>query len=274
MTLWVPYGLVQHRRARRPPPPSPASHFWEGVYKDLESVPRWGEGYASATWKERTRRWTEGALRAHREQAAMPAEVMGEHRSLVTLASIIAPPDRSLTVLDFGGGTGLPFVHLVDSVARADRVQYEVIDIESLCAIGRALFRDDGRVRFHSDFPDLTTVDIVYSSSSLQYIADYPGVVRRLMDYAPRYLLLAELPMDSGIPTYASAQRNIEGSSIPTWFFSLDEIVGLVTERGYELASDFRSEWVHDQSNFPESHRPRNKHTLLFARARSANVPE
>lgn len=266
----TPFGLIELRRRQiqwANPMQIAPQFFWEGVYDEFANVPVSGEGFSSKTWVERSERWTRAVIRAHQEKGPMPLEVMSEHKILVTLAWLLAREQKSLTILDFGGGMGMAYVYLIDSATSIPHLAYHVVELENLCRIGRALFENDSRIEFHSELPQVpTAVDIIYISTALQYASDYRGLLGSLIRYRPKYFLLTSLPSDVGIPTYASAQVNIEGSRIATWFFSLEEIVDLFTNGGYELVLDIKAEWGYDQSNFPESHRLRNGHTLLLTR--------
>ncbi|HET9956226.1 MAG TPA: hypothetical protein VFQ61_17080, partial [Polyangiaceae bacterium] len=117
------------------------------------------------------------------------------------------------------------------------------------------IFADDQRIEFHEDVSAVPTADIVFMSGVLQYIEDYPGVLRDLTErFHPRLFVLTLLPTGS-FPTFASAQVNLEGSTMPAWFFNEAALLDQFGALGYELVLRGAATLEFDMSDFDPAHR-------------------
>jgi putative methyltransferase (TIGR04325 family) len=238
----VPVGLLDlyHRLRRRSDDEPP--FIWEGVFERLADVPVRGGGYGSERWVMWVRGLTQKILDAHQRNGPMPrdieATVTSEHRTFLAMAGVIAGMRGAVTVLDLGGALGSGYVYLIDSLPRERRVAYHVVELARLCEEGARLFAADPRITFHSTLPPVRDVDIVYVNGALQHFADYTGTIQTLAAYQAPVILYTDLPAGD-IPTFATAQMNIDGS-VGTWFFNLDEIVVLMTP--FELRARARRE--------------------------------
>ena len=238
---------------------------WTGVYAHRGDVPQHGGGYTSAELARRTRTDTERLLQATRGMT-VPHWEGGVHTLLALAASLAAPRARSVRVLDFGGGMGVGFIHLVSSLRRPCEVEYHVVETPAMCDGGRDLFRADPRIHFHSELPSrLPELHMVYVSSALQYVDDYAGLLHRLSAYRANFILLTNFSAGR-IPTYATSQRNMKGSVVPYWFFNADEITELLRGDGYSLDFSSLVDREYDRRNFPAQYRLTHMCNLLFSR--------
>jgi len=253
-----PIVLDVYRRFRHPP-------TWAGVYPRIGAVP-------AGDPASRVRGWRKSAIDP-RVYDRLPAEVVQEYDYLGVLAAVVCRQHAgALTVVDFGGGLGVCYVHLLRTLRDCQRLEYHVIDLPWACDEGARLFAGDARVRFHPSWPELPAdVDIVHALSSLQYVEDYPAVLRRLCAVQAGYLLLADLHTGD-FPTYASAQLNVPGTVFPLWFVNRAELIGLVRDGGYDLVFDSLMPDRKDQRNFPRHFRlyDGRRRVMLFARSRPA----
>ena len=76
-------------------------------------------------------------------------------------------------------------------------------------------------------------LNLIYSSSAIQYVEDWRGILESLAAYGAKYLLLSDV-FAGDIPGFVTLQ-NYYGSRIPHWFINLDELVSVAAENGYEL---------------------------------------
>jgi putative methyltransferase (TIGR04325 family) len=236
------------------------------VYRTFADVPTHGAGHEGEHWVGSTRAYTHATMLAMAAGSAI--EPLGEdHALLPLLVAATALQQRAIHVLDFGGGMGISFLHLRRAVSSAIRVRYTVIETEPVCAAARGLYAMDDRIAFVSELPaSLEPVDIVYVRSALQYVEDYATLLRRLVSYGPRHVLLAALAAGD-IPTFASAQINLEGSVIPYWFHGVDGIAAILAEEGYGLVVRTPSDYsFRHRMDVPRSHRLDRGVNLVFRR--------
>jgi len=182
------------------------------------------------------------------------------------LVSVASSGREKLRILDFGGGMGVSYFHVIQAIPTTDFVDYTIVETGPVCETARGFFPGDSQIHFAAKLPAPgVRFDIVYLNSSLQYIEDYPGLIRQLVAYAPSYFLFVRLSAGAN-PTYATAQVNVRGSKIPYWFINLSEIVSLMTSSGYALVFKSASEDELNQGNFPAEYRIEHPCNLLFKR--------
>lgn len=244
-------------------------YVWEGVYRHYRDVPRSGAGYDSDRLVKDTIAHARTLLAACQEPHTIPTRVTSEHSLLPLLVSVICQGSSGVRVLDFGGGMGAAYVHVVHSVLSCGVVDYHVVDTAVVSQAGARLFGNDRRVHFHDSLPDhVDGLDIVHVSSALQYIEDYAGLLRRLCAYRPRYVLFVKLS-SGDMPTYATAQRNLPGTTLPYWLINVHEIIALMSESGYSLIFKGALEKDYNQDNFPAEYRLGRACNLLFSRSKA-----
>lgn len=181
-----------------------------------------------------------------------------------------------MSILDYGGALGNTYVSLLRGVNSSSIGKYTVKELDAVCAAGKEEFSDDKRIDFVTEIPD-GPHDIVYLGSTIQYESDWKSVLAEIAEAASRYVLITDLPAGEN-PTYASAQKYYT-SSIPCWFFNLDEFVQVSEAEGLSLlsSSEFYSNILsrynyYPQSNFPLAYRVGRAKTILLAKS-SGNTP-
>jgi putative methyltransferase (TIGR04325 family) len=235
-------------------------YIWEGIYQNYRDVPVSGEGFDSETWISTTYAYTEALLNNKSLGGT------GEYAMLPLLTSLVRNNLGYLTILDFGGGMGIQYIHLTRSLPEVHVLQYHVVEGQRVCEPGSKLFAGNSRVHFCASLPkDLPQVDIVFIRSVLQYIDDYKGLLSQLVEYRPQFFLFVDLAAGKN-PTYETAQNNVRGSVIPYQFINVREILELMAGLGYKLIFHGLQDRELDQSNFPEAYRLGHACNLLFAR--------
>jgi putative methyltransferase (TIGR04325 family) len=262
---WIPPALVdwylafKHGRQHQ-------GWIWHGVYENYRDVPVSGPGFDSETWVHDV---YADAVASLRSEAFVGA---GDLALLPFLSALVSYDQDQLAILDFGGGMGIEYLHVVRSLPQGRPLQYYVVEKQSICEAASKLFAGDSRIHFCDSLPEsLQHVDIVHTRSSLQYIEDYRGLISRLAEYRPRFFLFVDLIAGRN-PTYATAQQNVRGSVIACWFFNVGEILDLMTGLGYRLVFQGKQDRELDQRNLPESYRLERACNLLFARQPLATV--
>ena len=235
-------------------------HIWEGIYQNYRDVPSSGEGFDSEIWVNATYAYTEAFLRKQ------SLESSGDYALLPFLASMVKNDQGHLSILDFGGGMGIEYIHLTRSLPKDRALRYFVVEGQRVCEAGSKLFAGDSHIQFCASLPkDLPQVDIIYIRSALQYIEDYGGLLSQLVEYQPKYFLFVDLVAGRN-PTYATAQKNVRGTIIPYWFINVKEILALMSGLGYKLIFQGMQDRELDQNNFPKDYRLGHACNLLFAR--------
>lgn len=240
--------------------------IWEGVYPSFADVPGTGPGMNGSTWVnsclEKAKR-----LRDLSEQTgyALPREGV---LSLVTATTLAG--QKSVRVLDFGGGIGFAYYGLRACLPAAAQLLLEVVDLPAICSTGRSFFRDKTDISFHESIDYLDHgPDIIHLGSALQYISDWKGLLGSLAAMQPRWIILTDI-LAGTIPTYASAQ-NYYDSRIPVWFFNESEVIQTVQDLGYTIS--YRADCLSPilgktgaapQDNFPEHLRAGMPLNMLF----------
>ena len=149
-------------------------HHWEGIYSHFRDVPRFGSGFESSYWVQRSRSRTKATISA----ASNGTSVQGQHALLPLLISIAGVGSEKLRVLDFGGGMGVSYFHVVQTLPHTDFVDYTIVETGAVCESAKELFPGDSKVHFVSELPGPDMhFDIVHVNSSLQYVEDYAGLI-------------------------------------------------------------------------------------------------
>jgi putative methyltransferase (TIGR04325 family) len=265
---WIPPVLLDWYRSSRG---KRRGFAWEGVYRHYRDVPARGSGFASEHWIKETLAYTRSLMYPSEGLVQDQAGIFREESFLALLISIHAAVGiKTVRVVDFGGGMGNAYIHFRNNSVIGSNVEYHIVENEPVCDAGRDLLLDDPRVHFHSSLPaGLTGVDIVYICSALQYIEDYPGLLKALCAYRPKYFLFVKLSAGD-IPTYATEQRNLPGIVLPYWFLNAGEIRRIMEENGFRLIYRCLQDREYDQGNFPPECRLGRAWNLLFEGASDA----
>lgn len=152
-----------------------------------------GDGFSSPISLERTRTTTKHALEM--AETALGSLFLQSDTQLLATLVVRSPSDGPVKILDFGGGMGIGYVHLAQAVTAPSNIAYHVIDNATVCSEGRRLLAEQRNVTFDEHLPPAGEVfDIVYASSSIQYVDDLEAVLTRFTSYKPRSILLADVP--------------------------------------------------------------------------------
>jgi len=239
---------------------------WEGIYTNLREVPTEGEGLDGDIWAEIVERETREAAKEIMTGGTTPALLSGYDSLLPLLVSVVAHKNKKIRILDFGGGAGVDYLYLKAAVSRTDDIEFHVVESDKNCQRGRLIHGNDLRITFHQSLPErISAFDIVHMDSVLQYIEDYPLLLKTLCGYRPEYFLFVRLSAGN-IPTYVAKQINVPGISCPYRFINIDDLIRVMNECGYALAFKSAGDREHKQGNFPAKYRVGRACNLLFIR--------
>lgn len=236
---------------------------WQGVYPHRRDVPTENNSYDDTIEVQKHYDRTRAGLNlAYAEK--LPCL---HHEVLAIVAAITGAATGSVSVLDFGGAVGSGYVELLGTLPKSVAIRYHIVDLPKMVAAGRQLFVDDPRVTFHTSLPTLdSALDIVYTSSVIQYVDDYRMLLRQLALVKATFILLAQLAAGN-IPTFAAKQMNLEEKILAYWFLNRDEVIDALTETGYQLVYEGLGDQEYDQSNFSDTHRIAKMRNMLFRRS-------
>jgi putative methyltransferase (TIGR04325 family) len=247
-------------------------HIWEGIYSSFVEAGGSTRVFHEPLWVERC---TEKALRLleqARGSGFTPVTGATHEYCLPVIAATLQARRSPLRILDFGGSVGFSVPSVVSALGDPAAVEIHIVDNEKICEAGRKVFAGDPRVTFQTSPPAGVRFDLVHCGSSIQYVEDWPALVRELVSTEPELLVFDDLPAGE-VPTFVSLQAYY-GKKIPHWFFDVREFARTVTAvTGYRLC--YRSRYVgtflgktgpFPMENFPEDHRIENAYNLAFAR--------
>jgi putative methyltransferase (TIGR04325 family) len=249
---------------------------WEGVFPSFDAAPSVGPGFDG---REAQTRGLHAARDAASQLAANePLDYSLRQRNalLPTVVAMLLAGRNRIGVLDFGGGFGTGYMVLASAGgALTNRVEYQVVEVDGVCRLGRELFAGKQGPTFQSSLPDHGSFDVVHTASALQYIADWRSVVARLAGYGALYLVFADCFVGR-FPSYVTLQ-NYYGSHIRHWFLNFQEFSDEVGRHGYTLAlrldCDARILGQYGplpMDNFPQDLRLTHSAHLLFRKLESA----
>jgi putative methyltransferase (TIGR04325 family) len=249
----------------------PGFKVWDGVYASFAEAPAVGPGFDGSIWRDRSLQAARETIERAQNGEPLDYSLRQRNALLPTLAATILVEQPRVRILDFGGGLGTGFVVLTSMLREAaGRIDYSVVEVDSICRTGREIFAGGGPA-FHSIIPAETALDIVHAASVMQYIENWQSVVARLAAYCAPYLSLADIFIGD-FKTYATLQ-SYYGSRIRHWFFNADDFIGEVERNGYSLvlrshcdAKILGKYGPLPMDNFPPELRLANTSNLLFRR--------
>lgn len=213
----------------------PPRFIWEGTYRSFEdaAADACGTGFSSETHRNRSLAVARECLTAMK--AGKPIPQIHKQRTVLlpaVVATLLGTRER-LRILDFGGGLGIGYLTLLEAVSRAaERIDYRIVEVASVVDEGRRLFGDT--VAYVETLPAEGSFDLVYTSSAMQYVEDWPRLVASLAAYRADSILLSDV-FAGAIPTFVTLQ-NYYGSRIRHWFLNLDDLLEAFSRTGYTLA--------------------------------------
>ena len=184
-----------------------------------------------------------GLLGVDRNATAVSEQNRVAHGLITAFSYVLARAARGkdeIAVLDWGGGLG-NYSQIARAALPEMRFLYTVHDLPPFCAAGRDVFPD---VVFNADRERVLArkYDVVFASSSIQYLRDWRNDIARIARSADPWLYVTRLAMVRSVPTFVVVQRpHAYGydTEYLSWIFNRDEFIahigscGLVPEREF-----------------------------------------
>jgi putative methyltransferase (TIGR04325 family) len=163
------------------------------------------------------------------------------------LSAVAARKNGEVRVLDFGGGVGVNYVNLRAGLPQGVAIHYDIVD----SAANRGRWEKHSlrmpECRYHDEIPhDTTLYDIVFASSTLQYVQEWKAVLSAIANKTSGWLVLPRLPITTG-KTFIARQniRFLNGphagksaGSAPHWFVNRQELLDILSGVGHHLVHD------------------------------------
>lgn len=242
-------------------------HIWEGIYPDFQSAvtDAKGAGFSGEVYRTRSLAAAAECLAALTSVQPIPAFHKQRSTHLPLTVAMMLGVKKHVNILDFGGGLGIGYMTLAESVsADLDRIEYTIVDLPEVCQSGLDLHA--GRaITYTSELPACAKFDLIHAASSFQYVEHWQDLLAKFAALRPEYILFSDVFAGS-ISSYVTLQNYYE-SKIPHWFLNLDELLDSFTSNRYRLAMKsfatsrrLDAEDILPMTNFPED--LRLTHTL------------
>jgi putative methyltransferase (TIGR04325 family) len=248
-------------------------NVWEGLYASFAEASAVGPGFEGPIWRDRSEQAARDAIAISQTDEPLDYSLRQRNAHLPLLTATVLSDRGSARILDFGGGLGTGFVILAKSLAaHIDRINYSVVEVESICHVGAPLFTDRKRPLFYTNLPANAQFDIVHAASVIQYVENWQALIASLASYGARYLSLGDIYIGD-FSSFVTLQ-NYYGSRIPHWFLNKHEFISEVEGKwGYKLIlrtdCEMKVLGVHGplpMDNFPKRLRIRHGSNLVFAK--------
>jgi putative methyltransferase (TIGR04325 family) len=198
--------------------------IWENIYSSFAQIENIGDGFNSKQWIQSLE---EKLLAALNNQ-----NYKNMQNGLIEIV-IAMQNKQNISCLDFGGGAGLAYLSLVNSICEPKNIFYTVVDSAKSCEIANKYLHQYKNLIFSDTLPNEKSYDIVYSSSAIQYIDDWQGVLKKLASYNPEYLVFNDF-VGCDNPSFITHQ-NYYDSKLPYRFYNLGEFVNFLQSLNYKL---------------------------------------
>jgi putative methyltransferase (TIGR04325 family) len=211
--------------------------IWQNSFLDFQTANKHkvGPGFSGSVYLERSLQAAEESLQSLKSGQQVPYFHKQRNVHLPIVASMLLNQgDRKIRILDFGGGLGIAYMALVESIPKlVNRVEYYIVENPAVCEIGESLFKSNLNISFSRKIPNNLKVDLIYSSSCIQYIEFWDETLIELCNLGARHILFSDF-FSSNSKSFVSLQNYYE-SKIPHWFINLDDFLKITTSYGYEL---------------------------------------
>ena len=209
--------------------------IWEGNYSDFQSAvaDAKGAGFNGEIYRTRSLQAATECLAALKSDRPIPAFHKQRSTHLPLTVAMMLGNKKQLNILDFGGGLGIGYMTLVESIpADLNKIKYTIVEVPEVCQIGMEL-HSSGEITYKTDLPTDAKFDLIHAASSLQYIEHWQGLFAKFATLKPEYILLSDV-FAGAIKSYVTLQNYYE-SKIPHWFLNLNEILATSSSHGYRL---------------------------------------
>lgn len=130
-------------------------------------------------------------------------------RTLLAISSFLN--SHSLRILDFGGGGGYHYTIARHVLGNNCNIKWNVVETDAMCNSGKAIA--DKSLKFFNNIDDAASdlghIDLVLSSSSLQYCPDPLVSLQELLNVSAKFIYITRTPFHSGKNNLISIQSSL-----------------------------------------------------------------
>ena len=169
-------------------------------------------------------------------------EQRAAHNALMSYGYVLARAARNksrISILDWGGGLGHYYLYSKALLPELE-IEYDNYDLPELSRTARKLQPDIRVCDSESDFLD-KKYDMVLTSSSLHYVEDWRGQLRKLSALTREYLYVARLQSVVVAPSFVALHKVFRDGypEFLSWCINRDELVTCAEQCGMELMREF-----------------------------------
>jgi putative methyltransferase (TIGR04325 family) len=249
-----------------------AFYIWHGIYPTFKSAMEdaIGTGFEGEIYRERSLAAARECMSCLQEGRPIPQFHKQRSTLLPVVVAMMLCQEERVKILDFGGGLGIGFMTLAESIPMdMHRVAYTIVEGPHVSELGSRTLGSS--VEYTSKLPSTGRYSLIHAASSLQYVEDWQDLLKDLSALDAKYILLSDI-FAGEIRTFVSLQ-NYYGCRIPHWFLNLAELLDVLGSLGYTLkmktfATSRRLDVVDvlPMDNLPESCRLTHTLHLLLER--------
>ncbi len=211
--------------------------IWENVYSNFAAANKnkEGLGFSGSKYLERSLFAATESLNALKTKREIPFFHKQRNIDLAIIVSMmLSGPTKKLRILDFGGGFGISYMNLIESIPRiVDKIEYTVVDNYEVCTLAKRLFHEDLSIMFLESLPKNVDFDLVYTSSCIQYTENWTETLQELCSLESKYIYFSDF-FCALSKSFVSLQNYYE-SKIPHWFINLEEFQQELIRNGYNI---------------------------------------
>ncbi|MHB8130627.1 MAG: methyltransferase, TIGR04325 family [Mobilitalea sp.] len=181
-------------------------NIWEGIYRSFEEAEpdAIGLGFNGDIYCNRAFNVAKECFDALKSSKSIPCSYKQLNTPLPAIVAMMTRSKEKLRILDFGGGLGIGYMVLAESIAcHNECIDYTIIEVPQVCEVGRKLFSEDKNIIYLESLPSSASFGFIYLSSVLQYIEYWQDFLKSLSKYKASYILLSDICAGS-IPTFVT----------------------------------------------------------------------
>lgn len=246
--------------------------IWEGVFENFKNAQEFadGFGFSGETYNSRAYDAAKECIKFLNSNTPIPFFHKQRSVMLPPISAMMLNQKHKIEILDFGGGLGIGYMTLKESILNATKqIEYTILELPEICKQGIELHNNE--INFIESFPNFTEFDLVHSSSAIQYIEDWKSLVTKFCSTNAKYILMSDV-FAGDFETYATLQ-NYYNNKIPHWFFNYNEFIEIFIQYGYKLemrtyvsAKRLNFEDELPMTNFDEKYQLKYTSHLLFSK--------
>jgi putative methyltransferase (TIGR04325 family) len=194
---------------------------------------------------------------AHEAQPGAPVNV-SSHNIIMSFGYVLGRAISTrlgapVRVLDWGGGLG-HYALLAHQLYPETAIDYAICELQPLAEAGRKLVPD---AEFTADGGGALqrSYDLIYASSSLQYVRDLYGLLAKIAKSGSHWIMICRMPFVDAAEDFVVVQRPQRygyDTEYTGWFLNRNKFVGFMQEHGYRLDREFLNDERPTVANAPE----------------------